>query len=78
MSLNEKEREFIIGLNELTKKTGIAVGGCGCCGSPYLHEIDSEDISNGAGYGDNGKSDISWISPADHYDWKLYKTTIYK
>lgn len=29
-------KEFLSGLHDLTRTTGIAVSGCGCCGSPYL------------------------------------------
>jgi hypothetical protein len=27
---------FLIELTELSRKHGVRVGGCGCCGSPYL------------------------------------------
>lgn len=32
---------FISGLEKLTRETGIAITGCGCCGSPYLSEINN-------------------------------------
>ena len=32
----EKKREFIRELTKLTRRTGVIIGGCGCCGSPYL------------------------------------------
>ena len=36
---------FLTELTELTKKYNISIGGCGCCGSPYLKRIDNgEDI----------------------------------
>lgn len=38
----EKEKEFLIGLTELSRKTGIIVTGCGCCGSPSLSDIGEE------------------------------------
>lgn len=28
--------EFLVELSKLSKKYGIYVGGCGCCGSPFL------------------------------------------
>jgi hypothetical protein len=76
--LNEKEREFIIGLNELTRKTGIAVGGCGCCSSPFLIELATDELGDGAGYGSDYASEVQWISPVNKYDWEEYKDTIYK
>lgn len=39
--LQEREfalKNFLDGLTELTKKYDIAVGGCGCCYSPYLYD----------------------------------------
>jgi hypothetical protein len=36
--MENKIREFIKGLDELAAKTGIAIGGCGCCGSPFLYD----------------------------------------
>jgi len=36
--MENKIREFIKGLDELSAKTGIAIGGCGCCGSPLIRE----------------------------------------
>lgn len=35
-----KEKEFLERLSALTSELGIAIGGCGCCGSPYLYEVD--------------------------------------
>lgn len=31
---------FLTELGELSKRYGIEIGGCGCCGSPYLDYID--------------------------------------
>lgn len=36
MNDDAKKKEFMEGLAALTQKTGIAIGGCGCCDSPYL------------------------------------------
>jgi len=54
--MNEKTlKEFLEGLAELTKKKGVAIGGCGCCGSPYLYIVD------GAGtYRVNQRNDGDW------------------
>lgn len=32
----EKQEKFLVELAKLTKKYNVAIGGCGCCGSPYL------------------------------------------
>ena len=33
--------KFLMELTELTKKYDISIGGCGCCGSPYLKRVDN-------------------------------------
>lgn len=45
MPNNERNDKFLEELTELTKKYGIEIGGCGCCGSPWLNDmIDCEFI----------------------------------
>jgi hypothetical protein len=73
----EKERLFLIGLEELSRKTGITIGGCGCCGSPYLQEIEGADDAR-SGYGIGSQGQVIWISPADEYDWDEYADSIVK
>lgn len=34
----DKVNAFLRDLTELTNNYGIAIGGCGCCDSPYLYE----------------------------------------
>ena len=75
--MTDKEKEFIKGLEKLTRETGIVIGGCGCCGSPYLDvaEITSDD----AGYAQKPEEgEIGWIDPSDAYDWLNYKELIVK
>ena len=36
----DKVAAFLADLTALTKKHGIEIAGCGCCGSPYLLETD--------------------------------------
>ena len=47
MTDQERYREFLKGLVKLTKKTGLVIDGCGCCGSPWLANLDDSDY---AGY----------------------------
>jgi len=57
---NELEVEqFLNELTELTKKYGLAIGGCGCCGSPWLDNLENDEVSY-----DN----LCW-----NYDDKTYK-----
>lgn len=38
---NEKLIEFLTELTKLTNKYGFEIGGCGCCGSPWVVSDDS-------------------------------------
>lgn len=48
---------FLTELAELSRRHGIEIGGCGCCGSPFLREID--EAERGGGYEAEGKDDLS-------------------
>jgi hypothetical protein len=37
-------KEFLKELSDLTLKYDITIGGCGCCGSPYLSQGHGEDF----------------------------------
>lgn len=38
--MKSKLDKFLEELSALTKKYGIEIGGCGCCGSPYLVDLN--------------------------------------
>ena len=38
---------FLEGLTKLSRETGIVVGGCGCCDSPFLAEEDAAGLERG-------------------------------
>jgi len=62
-NLNPAHRQFLLELRELTLKHGLAIGGCGCCGSPFLMEVESPDPLGG--YMTDGDGDeIEWIQPS--------------
>mgnify|MGYP006908387118 CR=1 FL=1 len=46
----EQFENFVSELEALTRRTGIVVGGCGCCGSPYLYPLSTEDHIEDGGY----------------------------
>jgi hypothetical protein len=71
---SDEQKEFIKKLEKLTRETGIAVGGCGCCGSPWITTVDITSDESGYGYAD----EIRWIDPSDDYAWENYKDTIVK
>ncbi len=80
MRITDAEKEFIIGLEELTRKTGIVISGCGCCGSPFLSEQDITTNQEESGYG-WGDSDIQWMAFDDKYvekSWEDRAKRLYK
>jgi len=53
----ENVQEYLSELSALTKKYGIAIHGCGCCGSPIIYGLkNSPNLPHGYGY-DNLKID---------------------
>lgn len=40
----ESRDKFLEELTELSRKHGILIAGCGCCGSPYLAEIEPDEV----------------------------------
>jgi len=44
-----KKNKYDYFLNELTRlsqETGLIIGGCGCCNSPFISEIDKKKLQN--------------------------------
>ena len=74
----EKVEEFLIGLEKLTRKTGIEIAGCGCCDSPYLIDATISGDSSGYAYGVDGEDRLSWIDPSNRIDWEKYSRLIIK
>ena len=44
---SQKLNKFLDELTELSRKHGFAIGGCGCCGSPWIYDDGdgAEDFS---------------------------------
>lgn len=53
---------FLTELGELSKKYGIEIGGCGCCGSPYLdymgENMNEKETATDLSY-DNGAYEVA-------------------
>jgi len=41
--MSDRIADFLQELAKLTDKYGIEVGGCGCCGSPWLEDTKNRD-----------------------------------
>jgi hypothetical protein len=54
----ERYNAFLKELTKITKKHKIAIGGCGCCGSPYLVSVEK---SKGTRYTHDGEfGEVLW------------------
>lgn len=75
-SEDQRKNEFLIGLAKLTRETGIIIGGCGCCDSPFIYDGSINELSDEcAGYG-YASEHVAWISQADEYYWGEYNDSI--
>lgn len=68
-------REFLLALTELTRKYGISVGGCGCCGSPWL-DVDADVRDSRSGYCHTDGNEVRWIAPSNEDDWEEHSYKI--
>lgn len=73
--MTDNEKKFLIGLAMLTRETGVEIGGCGCCGSPFL--LDAKITSSESGYSTNGRSsEVRWVDPSEKYYWDKYRNNV--
>jgi hypothetical protein len=62
MTTKDRREKFLAELTKISRQFGIVVDGCGCCGSPYLREID--EGAAGEYVEDGGISDFEWKEAA--------------
>jgi hypothetical protein len=75
--MTENEEAFILGLEKLTRETGIEIGGCGCCGSPSIDKLGADEMPEEAGYYvDVNNGNVSWTCPSREYSWQEDKGRI--
>ena len=43
--MSENLDKFLEELAELSVKYGFAIGGCGCCGSPYIETLSGREVA---------------------------------
>lgn len=59
----EQIKDFVKGLTQLSTETGVVVGGCGCCSSPYLIPLGEDTgfkAKPGGKYVSQGDGDVEW------------------
>jgi hypothetical protein len=62
MTYEEREAAFVVALTALTKQYGVAIGGCGCCGSPWTSDTDATHSSGRNGHYTNVEQ-LEWDIP---------------
>lgn len=74
------EDQFLLGLRELTLKTGVSIGGCNCCGSPFLLQLKPEQMTDACGYASTRPryESVTWVDPTDQYSWEHHAKDIMK
>ena len=75
MTDEQRKQQFLFELAELTRKHGISIGGCGCCGSPWLN-LNADVSDPRAGYSMCEGDQLKWISPGNVRDWERYQDEI--
>ena len=50
MSVSENEAAFVAELQQLTRKYKVAIAGCGCCQSPWLHPLGEDELTESHRY----------------------------
>ena len=57
----KKVKCFLNELSELTRKYGIKIDGCGCCGSPWIEDIRTGNTVDSLEYDDEKQQYEVWI-----------------
>lgn len=67
--MTDNERNFIIELEQLSRKYKLQIAGCGCCGSPSIEAIEDVDLAEQAGY--MYEDQLRWVAPGN-FDWDYH------
>lgn len=62
-------KQFLVGLEKLTRETGIAIGGPGYMGGPWVEALSPHELDQACGYSsDLNGYDVAWRKDAgaDH------------
>jgi hypothetical protein len=74
--MDSNVKQFILELEQLTRKYKLQIAGCGCCGSPFIAEADVSRPDSG--YTIRELDGLNWLTPDDGTQWDREKHLIVK
>jgi hypothetical protein len=60
---HEAMEAFLAELSALSRRHGLYIDGCGCCGSPYVYASQPLEAGPGAYTIDEGGNNLGWRRP---------------
>jgi hypothetical protein len=61
--IEDRKEAFVKELTNLSRKHGIYIGGCGCCGSPSLDAIPETLLGGSYDIKNDGGAELEWSIP---------------
>jgi len=67
----EQYTAFLCDLEEISRKHGIVIGGCGCCGSPFMNAMGRKTEGQCCYASFMNGSDIKWMTKTEAEDLEI-------
>ena len=68
--MNKNIESFLKELTALSRKYNLEIGGCGCCGSPWIYEINKDQAKDEFGYFcKDDETLLRWTTKEEYEDY---------